>query len=321
MIDEVVRARIGLRSQRGRRPCPPIVVRCDCFRDRCEPGLREALHHEIDVRRPSVRTERPGRLVTPDTPSRFPYKTSGTPDSGLMARSRSSCGHVRPRQRGGWHDRGRAPYAVCGHPRGAWRSLVARLLWEQEVLGSNPGARYGARRRDIATRDVAAGMQPAARPRPPRPVRSRGLSARPGADLAPVAQLDRAADFYSAGPGSNPGGGALRWSTCSAARARAGPRPASARGRASSGCPGALRGGGSSPAVVRRAVQYIPFTRGGRSSVGRAPDVGSGGRGFKPRRSHPHAKALHCGPSSFQGSLRCGVAQAAHERVRRRRRS
>ena len=23
---------------------------------------------------------------------------------------------------------------------GAWRSLVARLLWEQEVLGSNPGA-------------------------------------------------------------------------------------------------------------------------------------------------------------------------------------
>ena len=23
---------------------------------------------------------------------------------------------------------------------GAWHSLVARLLWEQEVLGSNPGA-------------------------------------------------------------------------------------------------------------------------------------------------------------------------------------
>ncbi len=23
---------------------------------------------------------------------------------------------------------------------GAWRSLVARLLWEQQVLGSNPGA-------------------------------------------------------------------------------------------------------------------------------------------------------------------------------------
>src|SRR3954451_2862705 len=26
---------------------------------------------------------------------------------------------------------------------GAWRSLVARLLWEQEVLGSNPGAPIG----------------------------------------------------------------------------------------------------------------------------------------------------------------------------------
>src|SRR5215208_1630853 len=25
-------------------------------------------------------------------------------------------------------------------PHGAWRSLVARLLWEQEVPGSNPGA-------------------------------------------------------------------------------------------------------------------------------------------------------------------------------------
>ncbi len=30
---------------------------------------------------------------------------------------------------------------VVFHPLvGAWRSPVARLLWEQEVLGSNPGA-------------------------------------------------------------------------------------------------------------------------------------------------------------------------------------
>ena len=30
----------------------------------------------------------------------------------------------------------------CGEkdPYGAWRSPVARLLWEQEVPGSNPGA-------------------------------------------------------------------------------------------------------------------------------------------------------------------------------------
>ena len=26
------------------------------------------------------------------------------------------------------------------YPYGAWRSSVARLLWEQEVPGSNPGA-------------------------------------------------------------------------------------------------------------------------------------------------------------------------------------
>src|SRR6185436_18991993 len=38
------------------------------------------------------------------------------------------------RARGSHSDR---PYT---RPSGAWRSLVARLLWEQEVPGSNPGA-------------------------------------------------------------------------------------------------------------------------------------------------------------------------------------
>jgi hypothetical protein len=33
---------------------------------------------------------------------------------------------------------GPKPYLSCRH--GAWRSLVARLLWEQEVAGSNPAA-------------------------------------------------------------------------------------------------------------------------------------------------------------------------------------
>ena len=35
---------------------------------------------------------------------------------------------------------GPAPDRPYTRPSGAWRSLVARLLWEQEVLGSNPGA-------------------------------------------------------------------------------------------------------------------------------------------------------------------------------------
>ncbi len=38
------------------------------------------------------------------------------------------------------------PGACSGH--GAWRSSVARLLWEQEVPGSNPGAPIGNRTRD-----------------------------------------------------------------------------------------------------------------------------------------------------------------------------
>ena len=33
-----------------------------------------------------------------------------------------------------WHNGGER------YPHGAWRSSVARLLWEQEVPGSNPGA-------------------------------------------------------------------------------------------------------------------------------------------------------------------------------------
>ena len=40
---------------------------------------------------------------------------------------------------------------------GAWRSSVARLLWEQEVAGSNPAAPT-ALRRDPATRYVSAGF-------------------------------------------------------------------------------------------------------------------------------------------------------------------
>ena len=40
---------------------------------------------------------------------------------------------------------------------GAWRSSVARLLWEQEVPGSNPGAPT-ALTRDPATRYVSAGF-------------------------------------------------------------------------------------------------------------------------------------------------------------------
>ena len=30
--------------------------------------------------------------------------------------------------------------SIPSGPHGAWRSSVARLLWEQEVPGSNPGA-------------------------------------------------------------------------------------------------------------------------------------------------------------------------------------
>ncbi len=36
-------------------------------------------------------------------------------------------------------------------------------------------------------------------------------------------------------------------------------------------------------------VKKVMFSYGGRSSVGRAPDCDSGGRGFKPHRP-PHAK-------------------------------
>jgi hypothetical protein len=41
--------------------------------------------------------------------------------------------------------------------RGAWRSLVARLLWEQEVLGSNPGAPID-RRQSATTASISTGM-------------------------------------------------------------------------------------------------------------------------------------------------------------------
>jgi hypothetical protein len=34
-------------------------------------------------------------------------------------------------------------------------------------------------------------------------------------------------------------------------------------------------------------VPYYKCLYGGRSSIGRAPDCGSGGRGFEPRRSPP----------------------------------
>jgi hypothetical protein len=32
------------------------------------------------------------------------------------------------------------PSKLLSHNNGVWRSPVARLLWEQEVPGSNPGA-------------------------------------------------------------------------------------------------------------------------------------------------------------------------------------
>jgi hypothetical protein len=37
-------------------------------------------------------------------------------------------------------NRGKDPLIQPLHIIGAWRSLAARLLWEQEVVGSNPTA-------------------------------------------------------------------------------------------------------------------------------------------------------------------------------------
>src|SRR4051794_8032453 len=49
--------------------------------------------------------------------------------------------------------RARTPYLFH---HGAWRSLVARLLWEQEVPGSNPGAPMTGRRSAMLS-DVTRG--------------------------------------------------------------------------------------------------------------------------------------------------------------------
>ena len=50
-------------------------------------------------------------------------------------------------------------------PDGAWRSLVARVLWEHEVPGSNPGAPMSPRPHSSAVEAVSLSRLPAARRR------------------------------------------------------------------------------------------------------------------------------------------------------------
>jgi hypothetical protein len=49
---------------------------------------------------------------------------------------------------------------------GVWRSPVARLLWEQEVPGSNPGAPMAPSGPRNAERDADLGPRPARLPTP-----------------------------------------------------------------------------------------------------------------------------------------------------------
>jgi hypothetical protein len=118
-----------------------------------------------------------------------------------------------------WSRRGQAFYSLCtgGRPQadtlysrgrcqrsaavGTWRSLVAHLLWEQGVGGSNP---LVPTTRSVGAQAERAGVAQLAEHRPSKPFVAgsnpvarfflvRVLVAKPV--YAPVAQLDRATDF------------------------------------------------------------------------------------------------------------------------------
>ena len=72
---------------------------------------------------------------------------------------------------------------VCWEQFGAWRSPVARLLWEQEVPGSNPGAptTYGPKPRQSSRMSGASctGVRSVILTRPPHGTRANPTCANP----------------------------------------------------------------------------------------------------------------------------------------------
>ena len=141
-------------------------------------------------RRPAA-PPRPGRSGARAAVGRRPWRWRTLAAAGPSA----SCPAMHERG----HDRAIAAAASTLSFNGAWRSLVAHLLWEQGVAGSNPAApmnrlfsaqpsrklRLGSKSRPTQTNGTSPHRRTRAAPRPRAAPRRRRAAGAPGASRAP----------------------------------------------------------------------------------------------------------------------------------------